>query len=342
MKGGSQSEPLDGLANASDFPHYTADFGNCTGEKISLKTHYLPAVYSIIFLVAFPGNAVAISTYIFKMRPWKSSTVIMLNLACTDLLYLASLPFLIHYYASGENWVFGDFMCKFIRLGFHFHLYGSILFLTCFSIFRYLVIIHPMSCFSIHKTRWAVAACAVVWVISLVAVMPMTFLITSTTRTNRSACLDLTSSDDLATIKWYNLILTGTTFCLPLIIVTLCYTTILNTLTHGPQTHSCLKQKARRLTVLLLLAFYICFLPFHILRVLRIESRLLSISCSIEIHIHEAYIISRPLAALNTFGNLLLYVVVSNNFQQAICSMVRCKASGDLAQARKASCSINP
>lgn len=336
------NEPLDSLANASDFPDYAAAFGNCTDEKIPFKMHYLPVVYSIIFIVGFPGNAVAISTYIFKMRPWKSSTIIMLNLACTDLLYLTSLPFLIHYYASGENWIFGDFMCKFIRFGFHFNLYSSILLLTCFSIFRYLVIIHPLSCFSIHKTRWTVAACAIVWTISLVAVLPMTFLITSTTRTNRSACLDLTSSDDLTTIKWYNLILTATTFCLPLAIVTLCYTTIISTLTHGPQTHSCLKQKARRLTILLLLVFYICFLPFHILRVIRIESRLLSISCSIENHIHKAYIISRPLAALNTFGNLLLYVVVSSNFQQAICSSGRCKAGGDLEQTNKVSCSVNP
>lgn len=329
------NEPLVDLVNASDFPNDAATSRNCTDEKIPLKSHYLPLIYSLIFLVGFPGNAVAISTYVFRMRPWKNSTIILLNLACTDLLYLTSLPFLIHYYAGGENWIFGEFMCKFIRFGFHFNLYSSILFLTCFSIFRYFVIIHPMACFSIHKTQWAVVACVMVWVISLVAVIPMTFLITSTTRTNRSACLDLTSSNDLLTIKWYNLILTTITFCFPLIIVTLCYTMIIYTLTQGPQPHSCLKQKARRLTILLLLVFYICFLPFHILRVIRIESRLLSISCSMENQIHEAYIVSRPLAALNTFGNLLLYVIVGDNFQQAVCSMVRCKASGNLEPAKK-------
>ncbi|XP_059000651.1 2-oxoglutarate receptor 1 [Mustela lutreola] len=336
------NESPDNFANASDFPDDAAPFGNCSDEKIPLKRHYLPVIYSIIFLVGFPGNAVAISTYIFRMRPWKGSTVILLNLACTDLLYLSSFPFLIHYYASGENWVFGDVMCKFIRFGFHFNLYSSILFLTCFSVFRYLVILHPLSCFSVHRTRWAVMACAMVWIISLVAIIPMTFLITSTTGTHGSTCLDLTSSDDLPTIKWYNLILTAMTFCLPLVIVTLCYTMIIYTLTQGPHNHSCLKQKARRLAILPLLVFYVCFLPFHILRVIRIESRLLSISCSAENQIHEAYIVSRPLAALNTFGNLLLYVVVSDNFQQAICSMVRCDTSRDLEQAKKPSCSNNP
>ncbi|PNJ78387.1 OXGR1 isoform 2, partial [Pongo abelii] len=61
------NEPLDYLANASDFPDYAAAFGNCTDENIPLKMHYLPVIYGIIFLVGFPGNVVAISTYIFKM-----------------------------------------------------------------------------------------------------------------------------------------------------------------------------------------------------------------------------------------------------------------------------------
>ncbi|KAI5943057.1 2-oxoglutarate receptor 1 [Manis javanica] len=153
------------LQPSASIRFYSAPFGNRTDEKIPLRRHYLLLIYSIIFLVGFPGNAGVISTYVFKMWPWKSSTIITVNLACTDLLYLTSLPFLIHYYASSENRTFGDFMCKFIHFGFHFNLYSSILFLTCFSIFQYFVIIHPMSCFSIHKMRWAVVSCAGVWIV---------------------------------------------------------------------------------------------------------------------------------------------------------------------------------
>ncbi|XP_016043078.1 2-oxoglutarate receptor 1 [Erinaceus europaeus] len=342
------NELLDVSANASHFPSDAPASGNCTDDRSPLKRHYLPVIYSLIFLVAFPGNVVAISTYICRRRPWRPSAILLLNLACADLLYLASLPFLIHYYARDEDWVFGELMCKLVRFGFHFHLYSSILFLTCFSIFRYFVIIHPMSCLAIHRTtRWAVGACVAVWLVSLVAVVPMTFLITATTTTtttgtNRLACLDLSSSDNVPTIKWYNLLLTAVTFCFPLVTVTLCYTTIIHALAQGPRTRGCLKQKARRLAVLLLLVFYVCFLPFHILRVVRIESRLLSMGCTVERQIHEAYIISRPLAALNTFGNLLLYVVVvGDSFQQSICSTVRWRTRGDLEQAKDSS-SNNP
>lgn len=113
------------------------------------------------------------------MRPWKSSTLIMQNLAFTDLLYLTSLPFLIHYYASGEHWIFGEFMCKFIHFGFHFNLYSSILFLACFSAFCCMVFVQPMKFFHVKRKQWTMVACPAVWVISLAAVRPVNLLISS-------------------------------------------------------------------------------------------------------------------------------------------------------------------
>ncbi|XP_040516936.1 2-oxoglutarate receptor 1 [Gallus gallus] len=315
------------LADPTTWQDIRGHFPNCTDVEVSLKTLYLPVMYSLIFLVGFPGNVIAICVYSFKMRPWKSSTIIMLNLALTDLLYLTSLPFLIHYYASGEHWVFGGFLCKFIRFGFHFNLYSSILFLTCFSAFRYMVIVHPMKFFHVQRRRWTAVACAAIWVISLAAVSPINFLISSKEEQNRSLCLDFTSSENLGAIRWYNWLLTSLAFFLPLVTVTLCYALIICALATGPQTRASYKQKARRLAIVLLVVFYVCFLPFHVFRVARIELQLCPISCHVEKQIHTIYIISRPLAALNTCGNLLLYVVMGDNFQQAILSLSWCKWS---------------
>ncbi|XP_009274092.2 PREDICTED: LOW QUALITY PROTEIN: 2-oxoglutarate receptor 1-like [Aptenodytes forsteri] len=319
----------DDLVNPTTLQDIEGDFPSCTAVEVALKTLYLPIMYSIIFLVGFPGNVIAICVYSFKMRPWKSSTIIMLNLALTDLLYLTSLPFLIHYYASGEHWIFGEFVCKFIRFGFHFNLYSSILFLTCFSTFRYVVIVHPMKFFHIQRKRWTAVACAAVWVISLAAVSPVNFLISSKEAQNRSLCLALTSSGNLGTIRWYKWLLTSMAAFLPLLTVTLCYTLIIYTLATRLHTRACHKQKAHRLTVILLVVFYVFFLPFHVFRAARVELQLcpVSVSCHVEKQIHSACIISRPLAALNTCGNLLLYVVIGGNFQQAILSLSRCKWS---------------
>lgn len=315
------------LANPTTWQDAGGDFPNCTDVEVSLKTLHLPVMYSLIFLVGFPGNVIAICVYSFKMRPWKSSTIIMLNLALTDLLYLTSLPFLIHYYANGEHWIFGGFLCKFIRFGFHFNLYSSILFLTCFSAFRYMVIVHPMKFFQVQRKQWTAVACAAIWVISLAAVTPINFLISLREEQNRSLCLDFTSSENLGAIRWYNWLLTSLAFFLPLVTVTLCYALIISALATGPQTQASHKQKARRLAIILLVVFYVSFLPFHLFRVARVELQLCPISCHVEKQIHTIYIISRPLAALNTCGNLLLYVVMGDNFQQAILSLSWCKRS---------------
>ncbi|XP_061485343.1 2-oxoglutarate receptor 1-like, partial [Rhineura floridana] len=317
---GTKSE---GMANFSSLQSPIIAFRNCTDEGASFQDIYIPLIYSVLFLVCFPGNIIVISVYIFKMRPWKTSTIIMLNLAVTDLLYMSCLPFLIHYYVNGENWVFGDFMCKLIRYNFYFNTYSSIFFLTCFSLFRFIVIVYPMSCFSVQKRRWAVVTSAAVWVVSLLAVSPMMYLITTKQSSNRLICQDLTSSEDLISVRWFNWLLTILAFFLPLGTVTLCYVVIIYTLARGPHTGTTFKQKARKLAIVLLAVFYVCFLPFHIFRGVHIELKLHPVNCSVMKQVRDILTVTKSLASLNTFGNLILYVVLGDNFQQAILSICK-------------------
>ncbi|KAM9246314.1 2-oxoglutarate receptor 1-like [Leptosomus discolor] len=309
--------------NFSALPGHADSLTSCKDEDFLQVKSYLSVLYGLIFLVCFPGNIVTIFVYFAKMRPWKSSTIIMLNLAITDLLYIATLPFFIHYSANGNNWIFGDFMCKFIHFCFYFNMYSGIIFLSYFSIFRFFVVVYPIKCFFVQKRRWAVVTCVVVWMISLVAISPLGILIATRHTQNRTICLDLASAEDLDTSRWYNWLLTIFAFFLPLLMVTLCYVLIIYTLATGPHTQASYKQKARRLTVVLLVVFYVCFLPFHIFRGIWLELRVWPVSCHLKNMILFMLIIAKPLAALNTFGNLLLYVVTGDNFQQAILSLLK-------------------
>ncbi|NXE50578.1 OXGR1 protein, partial [Casuarius casuarius] len=307
--------------NFTTRPGHIDLYTSCKDEDFLQVKSYLSVFYGLIFLVCFPGNVTTICIYFFKMRPWKSSTIIMLNLAITDLLYIATLPFFIHYSANGNNWIFGDFMCKFIHFGFYFNMYSGIIFLSCFSLFRFFVVVYPIRCFFVQKRRWAVVTCIVVWMISLAAISPLGILIATKDMQNRTICLDLASAEDLDTSRWYNWLLTTFAFFLPLLTVTLCYMLIIYALAKGPHTQACYKQKARRLAILLLVVFYVCFLPFHVFRGIRIELRLQPVSCHLKNLVLFMFILAKPLAALNTFGNLLLYVVTGDNFQQAILSL---------------------
>ncbi|NXD10611.1 OXGR1 protein, partial [Nothocercus nigrocapillus] len=296
-------------------------YASCEDEDFLQLKSYLSVLYSLIFLVCFPGNVMTIFMYFSKMRPWKNSTIIMLNLAITDLLYIATLPFFIHYFANGNNWIFGDFMCKFIHFAFYFNMYNGIIFISCFSLFRFFVVVYPVRCFFVRKRKWAVVTCVVVWMISLVAISPLAILIATKDVQNRTICPDLASAEDLDTSRWYNWLLTTFAFFLPLLTVTLCYALIIYALATGPHAQACYKKKARRLAVVLLVVFYVCFLPFHVFRGVRIELRLRPGSCHLKNLICFMFVLAKPLAALNTFANLLLYVVTGDNIHQAILSL---------------------
>ncbi|XP_057257103.1 2-oxoglutarate receptor 1-like [Pezoporus wallicus] len=310
-------------SNFTTQPGHTDPFTTCKNEDFSEGKYYLTAFYSLIFVLCFPANIMTIFVYFVKMRPWKSSTIIMFNLAITDLLYLATLPFFIHYSFNGNNWIFGDFLCKFIHFGFNFNMYSGIIFLSCFSVLRFFVVVYPIKFFFVKKRRWAVVTSVVVWMISLATISPLGILIATRHTQNKTICPDLSAAADLETSRWYNWLLMMFAFLLPLITVTLCYVLIIYTLATGPHTQACYKQKARRLAIVILVLFYACFLPFHIFRGIRLEIRARPVSCHLNNLIHNMYNIVKPLAALNTIANLLFYVVTVDNFQKAVLSLLK-------------------
>ncbi|KAM9486723.1 2-oxoglutarate receptor 1 [Clarias gariepinus] len=293
----------------------------CLSVDISIKHYYLPVMYGIIFLVGCTGNLMAILIYVIKLRPWKSGTIIMVNLAVADLLYALSLPFLVCFYITG-NWMLGEFMCRFLRFCFHFNLYGSILSLTCLSVFRYIVVVHPLRATQVQRACWGVSACIIIWVVSLLEIGPMLTMIMTQKDGNTTDCLDFASNDPM-TVWWYGWLLTVLGYLLPLVVVCWCYTHIRGALYKSLSASRPSRIRAHRLTVMILAVFVMCFLPYHILRLLRVGSlRCNETSCLQKKIINDAYTLSRPLAGLNTFFNLALFTLAGDKFQQAFYSLI--------------------
>ncbi|XP_068612585.1 2-oxoglutarate receptor 1-like [Brachionichthys hirsutus] len=297
---------------------YYGEVHNCTDVDQLVKRYYLPAAYGVIFAVGLLGNVTSIGIYVTKMRPWRSSSVIMVNLAVTDLLYVLSLPFLVHYYTNGDSWTLGDFMCRFVRFGFHFNLYGSVLFLTCLAVFRYVAVIKPLLAAQVRRKTWGVAACAAVWVVAAAKIAPMLTMISLHVHDNKTYCLDFASTLNVDDVRYYGWVLTALGFLLPLAVVFACYMGVVKHLAEGPYTSSPYRMRARYVIMLILVVFVACFLPYHVLRAARIETRRAAgTPCMTERLVHAAYIISRPLAGLNTFGNLALYTLSGDKFRRA-------------------------
>lgn len=287
-----------------------------------MKLYYLPVAYSLIFSVGLVGNLLAITLYLTKLRPLKSSSILMVNLAVTDLLYVLSLPFLVYYYHNGDSWVFGAFMCSFVRIGFYLNLYGSILGLTCLTIFRYAVVARPLLAMVVQQRAWGVAACSAIWALTAVETLPMLLWL----ETNRTSCVDFANSEPVHTVRVYSLTLTVTGFVLPLLVVSVCYVGIIKRLASRPNISIQCRMKAQRVSMLILVVFVFCFLPYHILRIVYIELRIYPDAFGATRSLaHTAYIVSRPLAGFNTFFNLVFYTLSGGKFRNAfLTALHRC------------------
>ncbi|KAG7236555.1 hypothetical protein INR49_000818, partial [Caranx melampygus] len=227
---------------------------------------------------------------------------------------------LVHYYSNGESWPFSDFMCSYVRFGFHFNLYGSILFLTCLAVFRYVVVLKPLMAAQVEQKLWGICACTAVWIIAAAGTINILQII-SLDKDQNKTCRDFASTEPVEQVHLYSWGLTAIGFLLPLVVVVMCYIGIVKQLTQGPYTTSPCRMRARRVTVLVLVVFVVCFLPYHILRVLRIETRRMeNPECMMYNIVDVLYIISRPLAGLNTVFNLALYTLSGDRFRKAFLS----------------------
>ncbi|XP_076012524.1 P2Y purinoceptor 1-like [Genypterus blacodes] len=287
-------------------------------EKINLPfTHvFLPTVFILVFVVGSLANVWGLRSLYAGWRKIGNINIFMLNLGVADLLYLATLPFLVAYYALGSRWVFGSTFCKVTRFCFNLNLYGSIGFLTCISIYRYLGIVHPMKVMGKITNQHSVAISFLVWLLVIIQILPDMFFDKAPSNSS-DACYDTTSEDSIHSYLPYSIGWTITGFVVPLVIISACYGHVIYILATKANVNPLLKQRCLKLVVILVLLFSICFIPYHVFRNLNLNSRILKLQGLCHSSFDDIYIahqVGRGLACLNSALNPLIYLVGNDDF----------------------------
>nr|6RNK_A Chain A, Succinate receptor 1 [Rattus norvegicus]6Z10_A Chain A, Succinate receptor 1 [Rattus norvegicus] len=290
-----------------------------------LEKYYLSAFYGIEFIVGMLGNFTVVFGYLFCMKNWNSSNVYLFNLSISDLAFLCTLPMLIRSYATG-NWTYGDVLCISNRYVLHANLYTSILFLTFISIDRYLLMKFPFREHILQKKEFAILISLAVWVLVTLEVLPMLTFITSTPIEKGDSCVDYASSGNPKYSLIYSLCLTLLGFLIPLSVMCFFYYKMVVFLKKRSQQQATVLSlnKPLRLVVLAVVIFSVLFTPYHIMRNVRIASRLDSWpqGCS-QKAINCLYILTRPLAFLNSAVNPIFYFLVGDHFRDMLFSKLR-------------------
>lgn len=315
---------------------YTADgllprISNISGHgvlrctyKEDFKRILLPAVYSIVFLLGLPLNAVVILK-IWRTRPNLSRTnIYMLNLAIADFLYVMSLPLLIYNYASHDYWPFGEFACKLVRFQFYSNLHGSILFLTCISVQRYLGICHPLAMW--HKQggrRMAWSICGGVWLVVAILCAPTFHFAATGIQRNRTVCYDLSTPKHSVDYYPYGMALTCLGFLLPFMGVMVCYCRMAHILCR-PVSYQGVsiatgekRDKAVKMIIVVATVFCISFLPFHLTKTMYLVVRTLpNAPCEMRNMFSIIYKSTRPFASMNSFLDPILFYFTQPRYRR--------------------------
>lgn len=304
-------------------PTNDSDVYRCT-LKEEFKYILLPVSYSLVFVVGLGLNITAMYVILFRTKHWKPSTIYMINLNVCDTLYILTLPFLIYYYADENDWPFGEPMCKLIRFLFYTNLYGSILFLSCISMHRFLGICHPVRSLSWINGRHRARLVSVgIWAIVLIFQAPVLYF--SRTRRNGDflVCHDTTSKDLFNDFLFYSSVVMFLLFVLPFGVVLVCNGLMVRKLQEpgvgeGPMSQRS-KQKSVKMIIIVLLAFMLCFLPFHLNRSIYYTFRYLDVEkCDMLRLANNAYKATRPLVSINSCIDPILYFMAGQSFRKSI------------------------
>ncbi|KAM9316508.1 succinate receptor 1 [Gastrophryne carolinensis] len=310
-----QTEPAD-----KQFSHVkmSEEGPNCSSIDCLLEKYYLPTVYSLEFIFGIIGNGVVMFGYIFCMKKWTSGSIYLFNLCLSDFAFLCTLPLIIESYVSG-SWIFNEHLCYSNRYLFHANLYTSILFLTFISIDRYLIIKFPFKDHIMQKTLMAATISVGIWIVVMLEIAPMLFFIELR---NNSQCLSYGSSGLASYSLIYSLCLTATGFLIPLCAMCVFYMKLASFLKNRSHnlTTSFSIEKPLFLVSLAVIVFFSLFTPYHIMRNVRIASRMSrwNLSDTTKTTINAVYVITRPIAFLNSVINPVFYFLMGDNFREML------------------------
>nr|XP_013797759.1 PREDICTED: succinate receptor 1 [Apteryx mantelli mantelli] len=268
--------------------------GDCLLMGSFLEKYYLSTMYSLEFILGLTGNTIVVFGYIFCLKNWKSGNIYLFNLSLSDFLFLCTLPLLVKSYSS--QWAEGVF-CQSNRFLEHF----------------------------LQKRKTAVIVSVAIWIWVVLELLPLMHFLRAAT--NERKCLDYASSGDPAESIIYSMFLTLFGFLIPLCVMCFFYVRMVVFLKNRSEQHSSFLtlEKPLSLVILAVVIFSLLFTPYHIMRNVRLASQIpaLNVSVCTQNIISAVYIITRPIAFLNSAINPVFYFLMGDHFREMLMAKIR-------------------
>ncbi|XP_077437133.1 atypical chemokine receptor 3a [Vanacampus margaritifer] len=296
-----------------------------TAFNRSALFHSMCVLYTFIFVVGLAANALVLWVNVRAQRdstPRHETHTYIAHLAVADLCVCATLPVWVSSLAQHGHWPFGEVACKLTHLLFSVNLFGSIFFLACMSVDRYLSVTrHRENQGGARRKLIRRMVCIGVWLLALVASLPDTYFLSTVKASHGDRML---CGPVYPEVKWMvgvqlSFILLG--FVLPFPVITFFYALLARafTCTSSPSSNTVEQERrvSRRVILAYIVVFLGCWVPYH--SVLLVDSLsqmgMVPLTCGLENFLYVAMHLTQCLSLLHCCFNPILYNFINRNYR---------------------------
>ncbi|KAM3922979.1 C-X-C chemokine receptor type 3-like [Leptodactylus fuscus] len=301
---------------------YGSEYDMCSQEQNKIFDQiFLPTFYSILFAAGMLGNGLVVLVMLTNWQKMQSTDVFIVHLALADMLLVSTLPFWATQATSG--WIFGVALCKIVASLFKINFCAGTFLLACISIDRYLSIVYAVQIYKKHKKNHVHWSCFVVWTLCIIMCIPdaMYYSVEFESRINMSSCDPFYPEENSKFWKVFTTLLFQIlVFLLPLIFMLICYSHIIVTLL---KSRGFKKQRAIRLIIAVVVAFFLCWTPYNIVVFLDMLTLLEIIwDCPVINNIDFALSVTSCICYLHCCLNPILYAFIGAKFKTNLLELI--------------------
>ena len=277
----------------------------------------ISSIYISIFVFSLAGNVLVLGVLLFGEKLKNVTSVFVLNLACSDLVFTLTIPFFAYYQL--HHWVFGEYACKFVTAAYIVGVYSSVILLTALTVDRFVTVVLQWPNNPTRRKRFAVISCAAAWFISGAASVNDAIKVKVELQSNNLSSCEDSSQNSEVNLGYY--LQVALLFFLPFAIIMFCYSVIIKTILRASN-----RRMYRPVIMILCIVavFFICWGPYNIILIIKIFYK--PQTCYMEESLYIAYTVCHIIAYSHCCMNPLLYMIPAT-FRKHLWKVLCCRNS---------------
>ncbi|KAM6895172.1 leukotriene B4 receptor 1 [Lycodopsis pacificus] len=225
------------------------------------------AILTLAFVLGFPGNLFVAWSVFCRVKKRSVTCLLVLNLALADASVLLSAPLFLRYLAGGRGWEFGSAACKLVHYLSSVNMYVSIYLICLMSMDRWLAVTKPFLSQRMRTKRSLLVLLLVVWVLAFLLSLPMPFYRSNLRKPNNLTYCMPYHWDSVGHRVFQYLFETIMGCLVPFSLINTCYSSVICRLQSAKFQR---RGQGSRLILLIISAFAVFWLPYHIVNIIEV------------------------------------------------------------------------